>query len=574
MDDDRVMHAMSIDDMYHVERVLARGVGGVTELVTIEGSGPFVRKKIPRDQANRSVWSTCADCGSRRLPHVEALYELPDEFVVVYDFVPGESLDRLVSSGGALPQERAVSLATDLCEAVGALHACGIIHRDLSPNNVIVAADGAHLIDLGIARMRKDGVSHDSNSLGTWGYASPEQYGFAQTDSRSDVYGIGRLLGYMVTGVSPADDGYDTVLRDERIVPPALRAVIERACAFEPSARYQGAGEMAAALANLESPEAGAGQPGRANSVMRDEDSGTRQVRPGRMPDAETGTREAGVAGTPGKQPRKRGLVVAIACVVAVLVLGAGVFFFLNRGGSGGDSTSTTDSGTQGGVISRETQGTGSTGSAGGTGTTGTPSATGAASGTSASDFLEVGGLEWNVTPDGTVIYLLSLTNTSDSLTVELPAVTLTGLDAGGNVTFSEDVTFSVAYPGETVSMANIVDGGGTADVTASAVTTVTSPKQVSEDERLTLVTGSVNRKTDSLGSPVVTGLVTLVSGTDGGYSGLRVDVVERDDEGRLVGYGCDYPSMPAEGSSTSFSTLSVVDSASSTSYEVYVNPW
>lgn len=57
------MHAMSIDDAYRVERVLARGVGGVTELVTIEGSGPFVRKKIPRDQARRAVWSAVADSG-------------------------------------------------------------------------------------------------------------------------------------------------------------------------------------------------------------------------------------------------------------------------------------------------------------------------------------------------------------------------------------------------------------------------------------------------------------------------------------------------------------------------------
>ena len=87
---------MSIDDMYHVERVLARGKGGVTELVTVEGAGPFVRKKIPNELARRSVWSALAYCDCARLPQVEATYKTPDEFVVVYDFVSGDTLEALV----------------------------------------------------------------------------------------------------------------------------------------------------------------------------------------------------------------------------------------------------------------------------------------------------------------------------------------------------------------------------------------------------------------------------------------------------------------------------------------------
>lgn len=87
---------MSIDDMYRVERVLARGAGGVTELVTIDGAGPFVRKKIPSKLANQGVWSLIESCGCARLPKVEATYSLPDQFVVVYDFVPGQTLEELV----------------------------------------------------------------------------------------------------------------------------------------------------------------------------------------------------------------------------------------------------------------------------------------------------------------------------------------------------------------------------------------------------------------------------------------------------------------------------------------------
>ena len=212
MNDEQVMHAMSIDDMYRVEHVLARGAGGVTELVTIDGAGPFVRKKIPNRLANQGVWSLIESCGCARLPKVEATYSLPDQFVVVYDFVPGQTLEELVVAKKRLVPEEAASLAADICEAAAALHSRGVVHRDLSPRNVIVAADGAHLIDLGIARMRVEGASRDTTPLGTRGFASPEQYGFAQTDARSDVYAIGKLLGYMLTGLQPDGDEYERAL--------------------------------------------------------------------------------------------------------------------------------------------------------------------------------------------------------------------------------------------------------------------------------------------------------------------------------------------------------------------------
>lgn len=64
MDDKQAMHAMSIDDAYHVERTLARGPSGVTELVSIDGNGPFVRKKIPSPLAQRNVWAVLSACQS------------------------------------------------------------------------------------------------------------------------------------------------------------------------------------------------------------------------------------------------------------------------------------------------------------------------------------------------------------------------------------------------------------------------------------------------------------------------------------------------------------------------------
>ena len=97
MDERQTMHAMMLDDAYCVERVLADGAYGVTEMVSLDGAGPFVRKKMPpRLARSATVVPTLAECASSRLPRVEATYELPDMFVVVYDYVDGVTLDHYV----------------------------------------------------------------------------------------------------------------------------------------------------------------------------------------------------------------------------------------------------------------------------------------------------------------------------------------------------------------------------------------------------------------------------------------------------------------------------------------------
>lgn len=245
MDDEQLLRSLRIDDSYHVERVLAQGEGGTTELVSGHGDGLSVRKRIPLPLANSGVWKRLAHERGPRLPHVVTTYELPDEFVAVCSWVEGTPLTQLMEERGALSPVEAATLVGELAEALAWLHVRGIVHRDVSPSNVVMAADGAHLIDFGIARLRSDGATHDTTLLGTWGFAAPEQFGFAQTDARSDVFALGRLLAYLLCGELPGTSAFDEGLADAAVVDPQMRTVIDRACAFEPSSRYGSVLELA-----------------------------------------------------------------------------------------------------------------------------------------------------------------------------------------------------------------------------------------------------------------------------------------------------------------------------------------
>ena len=528
------MHAMSIDDMYRVERVLARGAGGVTELVTIDGAGPFVRKKIPNRLANQGVWSLIESCGCARLPKVEATYSLPDQFVVVYDFVPGQTLEELVVAKKRLVPEEAASLAADICEAAAALHSRGVVHRDLSPRNVIVAADGAHLIDLGIARMRVEGASRDTTSLGTRGFASPEQYGFAQTDARSDVYAIGKLLGYMITGLQPDGDEYERALGDADATDSRLAEVVARACAFEPSSRYQSAAEMARALGRCGDAEVGAPAGGGASSGARSSATLTR------------------------KGLSKKAIVIAIAAVLLAVGL---VFFF---------------------VLGRWEEGHSVSADSGGAAVTPTPTSTSTEPGAVPVDDLplKIAEYGWSVDSMGYVHAVVGLQNTSENMAVDMPIIRVTGYDGAGAQTFTEEQGAMVSLPGQTsyIYVQSTTEAGTTArvEVTLEAGAT-TKERRVTAP--ISLNVSGVAAKADAFGGLTVTGNVSL--GGDGPWSesaplsnSVMLTSVLRDDAGQIVGGAIDFlTSVPAAGESTPFSIADYAASDYAT-VEVHAQPW
>ncbi|MCI8305537.1 MAG: DUF5067 domain-containing protein [Enterorhabdus sp.] len=122
-----------------------------------------------------------------------------------------------------------------------------LIHRDLKPSNIVVSDGGLTIIDFGIARAFREGAGADTTHFGTRSYAPPEQFGYGQTDVRSGVYALGMLLYYLVTERDP-DARVATGGFAEPDVPPMLRPVLQRACAFDPAARFSSVRALKAAF--------------------------------------------------------------------------------------------------------------------------------------------------------------------------------------------------------------------------------------------------------------------------------------------------------------------------------------
>lgn len=160
------------------------------------------------------------------------------------NYVAGISLARKVEKYSYSDAETA-AVGIELCREVGKLHhrKPSVIHRDIKPENIIIEPDGSlALIDLETARTYKAGQKEDTHFVGTRETAAPEQYGFGQSDERTDIYGIGRTLLYVKTGGEYPDD-LNKLPGDRNI-----NRIIRKCCSFDPDRRYADVEQLIGAL--------------------------------------------------------------------------------------------------------------------------------------------------------------------------------------------------------------------------------------------------------------------------------------------------------------------------------------
>lgn len=177
-----------------------------------------------------------------------------DRFIyVIMDHVEGESLDQVVMRKGPQAEEDVQRWMLQICDALSYLHRQDppIIYRDLKPNNIMLHPDGyVKLIDLGVAREYKPVQRRDTHAFGTMGYAAPEQYGKAQTDERTDIYGMGTTMWHLLSGSTPPPGFPLPNVRDEN---PAVGegfadVIIPHCTQLKREDRYQSCDELAADL--------------------------------------------------------------------------------------------------------------------------------------------------------------------------------------------------------------------------------------------------------------------------------------------------------------------------------------
>ncbi|MDO4437328.1 MAG: protein kinase [Coriobacteriaceae bacterium] len=246
---------------WRVEQVLKVSDFETTELVTGEPelgrAGRYVRKRIDASSgagsAYRALWDAqregrCPVC----VPRLVELGSVGDELTVVMEFVEGATVDRLVAALGSGESTAGVVMPA-LCEAVAQLHECfdpPLIHRDLKPSNVIMRDGSPVIIDFGSARQWRDGAEADTAHFLTRCYAPPEQFGFGQTDVRSDVYALGKMLYFCVTGQNPPNV-CDAAACEKAGLGREIAEIVCRACAFDPGVRYGSARELGEAVARV-----------------------------------------------------------------------------------------------------------------------------------------------------------------------------------------------------------------------------------------------------------------------------------------------------------------------------------
>ena len=217
---------------------------------------PQEKTSIVADQAGQQyickVLTTCSDLHPYELlkaracefaPKVFCCIRAQGELIVIMEKLKGVTLAQFVQDNGPIDTHELIPTFQGVFCALDFLHntyKTPVIHRDIKPDNIIITAKGSMLIDFGIARTWSQDASCDTSFMGTSGYAAPEQFGFMQTDARSDIFALGKTLRFALTGAAPDQEA--------QVSPPDLAAVICKASEFDPKHRYASVSELQGAI--------------------------------------------------------------------------------------------------------------------------------------------------------------------------------------------------------------------------------------------------------------------------------------------------------------------------------------
>lgn len=174
-------------------------------------------------------------------PRIYELIEDNGKLIIIEEYFNGNTLQEYLDDHGIIPAETARNIIIKLCRIVECLHTADppIIHRDIKPSNIIITDSfDIKLLDMNAARQLSGVKPHDTELLGTAGYAAPEQFGFSETNERTDIYAIGVLLNVMLTDKLPK----------EYTPKGHLGKIIKKCTSIDPAKRYANIDALLSAL--------------------------------------------------------------------------------------------------------------------------------------------------------------------------------------------------------------------------------------------------------------------------------------------------------------------------------------
>ena len=185
------------------------------------------------------------EMGLTGIPKGYRIFEENGGVYLLREYIEGTPLSQMVMQKGGIQERELCKISLKICQAVEDFQKLEdpMIHRDIKPENIVVTPTGETVfIDFGTMRSYKKDSQRDTFVVGTRGTAAPEQYGYRQTDQRTDVYAIGQTMLYMVT------ESYELDQLSECKISRKLKKIIEKACSFEPDKRYADAAELRKAI--------------------------------------------------------------------------------------------------------------------------------------------------------------------------------------------------------------------------------------------------------------------------------------------------------------------------------------
>ena len=191
------------------------------------------------------IMKKMADRKLSGIPKAYRIFEENGEVYLVREYIEGMSLAQMVLQKGGISEAEICRISRKICQTAEQFQNPDepMIHRDIKPENIVVTPGSEVVfIDFGTMRSYKKDGSRDTFVVGTRGTAAPEQYGYTQTDQRTDVYAIGQTMLYMVS------ESYEMNQLSECAVSRRMKKIIEKACSFEPDKRYGDAAQLRRAV--------------------------------------------------------------------------------------------------------------------------------------------------------------------------------------------------------------------------------------------------------------------------------------------------------------------------------------